>query len=145
MNTKKISHIGVLVGDADAAARLWTEAFGLQRFDERTIEVEGIRSVLLSVGGTWDEMVIEIMEPLDKTDMDNALARRLARSGEGLYHLCLEVDDVEASGKELAGRGMRVMMREPVEAGASKRWLVHPKDANGVMVESIARSGRSVD
>ena len=56
-----------------------------------TIEVEGIRSVFLSVGGTWDEMVIEIMEPLDKSDMDNALSRRLARSGEGFYHLCIEV------------------------------------------------------
>jgi len=101
--------------------------------------VEGIRSIFLSVGGTWDEMVIEIMEPLDPSDMDNALSRRLARSGEGFYHLCLEVDDVEASGRELAGRGMTVLMREPVEAGASARWLVHPKDANGVMVESVSR------
>jgi methylmalonyl-CoA/ethylmalonyl-CoA epimerase len=84
-------------------------------------------------------MVIEIMEPLDPSDMDNALSRRLAKSGEGFYHLCLEVDDVEASGRELAARGMTVLMREPVEAGASPRWLVHPKDANGVMVESVSR------
>ena len=64
----------------------------LEKFAEREIEVEGIRSVFISVGGTWDEMVIEIMEPLDKSDMDNALSRRLARSGEGFYHLCIEVD-----------------------------------------------------
>jgi methylmalonyl-CoA epimerase len=139
MNTKRISHIGVLVRDADAATRLWTEAFGLQKLQDRKIEVEGIRSVFLSVGGTWDEMVIEIMEPLDPTDMDNALARRLNRSGEGFYHLCIEVDDVEASGKELEARGMRVLMRDPVDPGDSRRWLVHPKDANGVMVESVGR------
>ena len=30
-------------------------------------------------------------------------------------------------------------MRDPTEAGASPRWLVHPKDANGVMVEAIKR------
>jgi methylmalonyl-CoA epimerase len=142
MNTKKISHIGVLVNDADAATQLWTEGFGLQKFADRRIEVEGIRSVFVSVGGTWDEMVIEIMEPLDKSDMDNALSRRLARSGEGFYHLCLEVDDVAASGRELVERGMRVIMRDPVDAGASGRWLVHPKDANGVMVESIAERVR---
>ena len=139
MRARKISHIGILVRDADAATQLWTGAFGLRRFDDRRIEVEGIRSVFLSVGGTWDEMVIEIMEPLDPDDMRNALSRRLARAGEGFYHLCLEVDDVEASGRELAARGMAVLMRDPVEAGASRRWLVHPKDANGVMVESIAR------
>ena len=139
MNPKKISHIGVLVHDAETATRHWTESFGFKKFEDRRIDVEGIRSIFISVGGTWDEMVIEIMEPLDKSDMTNALARRLATVGEGFYHLCIEVDDVEASGKELTARGMRVIMRDPVDADALPRWLVHPKDANGVMVESIAR------
>ncbi len=84
-------------------------------------------------------MVIEIMEPLDKSNMDNALSRRLAAVGEGFYHLCIVVDDVEASGKELVARGMTVLMRDPIDADASGRWLVHPKDANGIMVESITR------
>jgi len=139
MKTKKISHFGILVHDADAATELWTGSFGLQKFDDRKIEVEGIRSVFVSVGGTWDEMVIEIMEPLDKADMTNALSKRLASVGEGFYHVCLEVADVEGSGKELVDRGMTVLMREPTGPGASARWLVHPKDANGVMVESVAR------
>jgi methylmalonyl-CoA/ethylmalonyl-CoA epimerase len=137
--TKKISHFGILVHDADAATELWTGSFGLQKFDDRRIEVEGIRSVFISVGGTWDEMVIEIMEPLDKSNMENALSRRLAKVGEGFYHVCLEVDDVEASGKALSDSGMAVMMREPTTPGASARWLVHPKDANGVMVEAVSR------
>lgn len=139
MKTTKISHIGILVHDADAATRLWTESFGFRKFQDQRIEVEGIRSVFISVNGTWDEMVIEIMEPLDKSNMENALSRRLATVGEGFYHLCIEVDDVEASGSELVERGMTVLMREPTGPGASRRWLVHPKDANGVMVESIAR------
>ncbi|MDP6813446.1 MAG: VOC family protein [Alphaproteobacteria bacterium] len=139
MITNKISHFGILVHDADAATELWTESFGFKKFDDRRIEVEGIRSVFISVGGTWDEMVIEIMEPLDKSDMSNALSKRLASVGEGFYHVCLEVDDVEGSGKELEARGMRVLMRDPTDPGASPRWLVHPKDANGVMVESVKR------
>jgi len=94
--------------------------------------VESIRSVFVSVGGTWDEMVIEIMEPLDKPNMNNALSKRLALVGEGFYHVCIEVDDVEAS-------GMTVLMREPAESSASDRWLVHPKDANGIMVEAVKR------
>ena len=138
MNTKKISHIGILVHDADRATQLWTDAFGMKKFEDRIIEVEGIRSVFVSVGGTWDEMVIEIMEPLDKANMDNALSKRLATVGEGFYHLCIEVDDVEASGKELTARDMTVLMREPISAEASTRWLVHPKDANGVMVEALS-------
>jgi len=138
MNTKRISHIGVLVHDADAATQKWTESFGLKKIDDRRIDVEGIRSVFVSVGGTWNEFVIEIMEPLDKADMTNALSKRLASVGEGFYHLCIVVDDVEASGKELVDRGMTVLMREAIDADSAPRWLVHPKDANGVMVESIA-------
>ena len=83
MITKNISHFGVLVHDAEAATKLWTESFGLQKFDDRRIDVEGIRSIFVSVGGTWDEMVIEIMEPLDKSNMDNALSKRLALVGAG--------------------------------------------------------------
>lgn len=143
MNTKKISHIGILVHDADAATEKWTSSFGFTKMDDMKIEVEGIRSVFMSVGGTWDEMVIEIMEPLDKGNMENALSRRLAKSGEGFYHLCIVVDDVKSSGEELVARGMNVIMRDPVSAGDSPRWLVHPKDANGVMVESITRQPAS--
>jgi methylmalonyl-CoA/ethylmalonyl-CoA epimerase len=135
------SHFGILVHDADAATKLWTEAFGLQMIEDRRIEVEGIRSVFVSVGGTWDEMVIEIMEPLDKSNMENALSRRLAKVGEGFYHVCLEVDDIEGSATELRESGMTVLMRDPTEPGASPSWLVHPKDANGVMVEAIKRQG----
>ena len=62
MITKKISHFGVLVHDAEAATKLWTESFGLQKFDDRRIDVEGIRSIFVSVDGTWDEIVIEIMD-----------------------------------------------------------------------------------
>jgi len=64
MITKKISHFGILVFDAEATTKLWTESFGLQKFDGRRIEVGGIRSIFVSVGGTWDEMIIEIMDAI---------------------------------------------------------------------------------
>ncbi len=64
-------------------------------------------------------------------------SRRLATVGEGFYHLCLEVDDVAASGRALEQRGMKVLHRDAIDANASARWLVHPKDANGVMVEAV--------
>jgi len=139
--TKKISHFSILVRGSDAATKLWTEAFGLKMIEDRRIEVEGIRSVFVSVGSTWDEMVIEIMESLDKSNMENALSRRLAKAGEGFYHVCLEVDDIEGSATVLRKSGMTVLMRDLAEPSASPRWLVHPKDANGVMVKAIKRQG----
>lgn len=134
---QRISHIGIVVRDLDAAVRLWSERFGLKPFQRVEVAVEGIRSVLLSAGGTPDEMAIELLTPIDPDDMGNAVARRLAEKGEGFYHLAVEVDDVEASGPALAEHGLRVLERPPALDGLKLRWLVHPRSAHGVLVELL--------
>src|ERR1035437_2966260 len=84
-----------------------------------------------------DEMHIELMEPTNKADLTNAVARRLAQAGEGFYHLALRVDDVEGTGKTLVGKGLTLIERAPVAEGAKLRWVVHPKSSSGVLVELI--------
>ncbi len=134
---ERISHIGIVVADMDAALEVWTKTFGFKKYSELEIAVEGIRSVFISVGGTADEMTIELMEPLDKSDMNNAVARRLAKKGEGFYHLAVEVGDIAGSGETLAEKGLTVIQRPATSEQHAPRWLIHPKDATGVMVEGI--------
>ena len=133
----RISHIGVVVNDIGDALRIWRDGLGFKQFSEAHFEVEGIHSVFLSLSGKAGEMCVELMEPIDKTDMNNPVARRLARSGEGFYHLALVTEDVEASGNTLAARSFSVMQRPPVGSAKQGRWLIHPKSANGVMIEGI--------
>jgi len=134
---ERISHIGVVVADMDAALRTWRDKLGFKQFAEAHFDVEGIRSVFLSLSGRSGEMSIELMEPVDKSDMSNPVARRLAKSGEGFYHLALVTEDVAASGRTLAERSLVVMERPPVGSAKQGRWLIHPKAANGVMLEGI--------
>jgi methylmalonyl-CoA epimerase len=134
---KRVSHIGIVVRDLDAASKLWSEAYGFQEFRRMDIPAEGIRSAFLSPGGTGDEMFIELMQPADPDDTSNAVARRLARSGEGFYHVALWMDDVEESGRDLEARGMTVLRRDPAVEGDEPRFVVHPRDSNGVLVEGI--------
>jgi methylmalonyl-CoA epimerase len=133
----QISHIGNVVRDLDSAVKLWSENFGMKEFRRTDIAVEGIRSAFLSAHGTPDEMFIELMEPTDKADMSNAVARRLARAGEGFYHLALRVDDVDGMGKTLTDKGLTLIERAPVGEGAKRRWVVHPKSSSGVLVELV--------
>jgi methylmalonyl-CoA/ethylmalonyl-CoA epimerase len=133
----RISHIGILVADREKALSIWRDQFGLKQFAEMKIEVEGIHSVLLSVSGNAGEMAIELMEPLDKTDMSNPVARRLAEKGEGFYHIAVVVDNVAEAGEQLKQRGLRLVERPSVVEGDAARWLVHPRAANGVMVEGV--------
>ena len=134
---KRISHIGIVVSDMDAAIELWTKTFGLKKTKDMEITVEGIRSVYLSANGTTDEMSIELMLPLDKSDMNNAVARRLAKTGGGFYHLAVYVDDVASSGKQLKAKGLHPIDRPATAGQSAGRWLTHPKESNGVMVEGM--------
>ena len=133
----RISHIGIVVDDMEAALGIWRDKLGFKQFSEAVFDVEGIRSVFLSLSGRPGEMSIELMEPIDKSDMGNPVARRLAKRGEGFYHLAVVTDDVSASGKALEEKSLPIIERPPVSRGAQGRWLVPPKAANGVMVEGI--------
>jgi lactoylglutathione lyase/methylmalonyl-CoA/ethylmalonyl-CoA epimerase len=134
---KRMSHIGIVVDDLERALHVWRDALGLKQFAEARFDVEGIRSVLLSVSGNPGEMSIELMEPMDKSDMTNPVSRRLARHGEGFYHLAVVTDDVAATGRVLAERSLPLIDRPALQAGRQGRWLVHPKAASGVMIEGI--------
>lgn len=134
---RRISHIGIVVRDLEAAVEHWSQAYGLQVSRRTEVPEEGIRSVFLSPGGERDVMAVELLQPTDPSDMGNAVARRLARAGEGFYHLAVEVEDVVASGKALADRGMTVFERPPVLGQDTIRWVVHPRSSNGVLVELL--------
>ncbi|MBI3992379.1 MAG: VOC family protein [Candidatus Lambdaproteobacteria bacterium] len=134
---KRISHIGIVVGDMDAAIELWTKTFGLKKVREMEVAVEGIRSVFLSANGKPDEMAIELMLPLNKSDMNNAVSRRLAKTGGGFYHLAVYVDNVESSGKKLKAKGLHTIDRPAATGMSVGRWLTHPKETSGVMVEGM--------
>jgi methylmalonyl-CoA/ethylmalonyl-CoA epimerase len=134
---QRISHIGVVVHDIEAALRVWRDVLGFEQFGEARIEVEGIRSVFLSLSGKRGEMAIELMEPVDKSDMRNAVARRLAKAGEGFYHLALVSDDVSAASRALEERSVPVIERPPLPGARQGRWLIHPRDASGIMIEAI--------
>jgi len=133
----RISHIGVVVNDIEQALVIWRDRLGFKKFADAHFEAEGIRSVFLSLSGSPGEMSIELMEPVDKTDMSNPIARRLASSGEGFYHLAVVTDDVATSGSMLADRSFPIIERPPVGKAKQGRWLIHPKAASGVMIEGI--------
>lgn len=144
--SRRITHLGVVVQDLETAIRLWVEHYGFREVHRIDIDAEGVHTAMLSLNGFPGEMLLELIEPKDKDDMGNAIARHLARSGEGFYHLAMTVDDVEAAGNALEARGATVIERPPaalceplravVNPDATRR-IVHPKWSNGILVELL--------
>ncbi len=126
----RIDHLGVAVKSIAQACAFY-EALGLQVTHEETVEHERVKTAMLPLG----ESRIELLEP---TGEDSTVAKFLARRGEGLHHVALQVENIEATMQRLKERGMR-LISDKVQTGAGGHlyFFVHPASAGGVLLEIV--------
>lgn len=134
----RITHVGVLVRDAEAALPQWSRLFGFNEIKRLTIPDEGVRSIFLSRDGGREGLLIELLQPLDPDHPDNVAAKRLRERGEGLFHLALVEDDITGARERLVEGKARFAACAPITDSGDDRLMVSPRDANGVMVEVIS-------
>lgn len=125
----RIDHVGIAVESICKAARLYTEGLGVELEHVETVEDQGVQVGFLPLGSCE----IELLEPLDD---DGPVARFLAKRGEGIHHLCVQVSDIEAVMERLREQGVQLLSEQPVRgAGGCLVAFVHPRSANGVLLE----------
>lgn len=124
----KIHHVGVVVSSADEAMKFYRDALGLEVTADRVIEDQGVRGVLLQIGGSE----IELLEP---TRDDTGIARFLETRGEGMHHICFESDDVDAELEGARQKGIELIDQKPRPGLAGMICFLHPKSNHGVLVE----------
>jgi methylmalonyl-CoA/ethylmalonyl-CoA epimerase len=123
-----IDHLGVAVKSL-AAARTFYEDLGLSVVGEETIEGEQVRLAMVPVG----ESRIELLEA---TSPQSAIARFIAKRGEGLHHIALRVNDLAATVERLKQKGTRLVSDDiKVGAGGHLYVFVHPSSTGGVLLE----------
>ena len=122
-----LDHIGIAVRSIDAA-KIY-EALGLTIDHVETVETQGVRTAFLSVG----DASLELLEP---TGPESTIARFIERRGEGIHHICLRVDDIEAHLARLKEAGFRLVNETPVPGAHGCRVaFLHPSAGNGVLIE----------
>ena len=94
---------------------------------------EQVRIAFLPMGGPGGSE-IELIEP---TNPDSTLSRFLEKRGEGLHHIFLEVEDIDASLREMQAQGVAVLDQEPRLAAEGRAIFLHPKATHGVLLELI--------
>ena len=124
----KIHHVGVVVKSADEAMKFYRDALGLTVTADRVIEDQGVRGVLLEIGGSE----IELLEP---TRDDTGVAKFLSSRGEGMHHICFESDDVDAELEGARQKGLDLIDQAPRPGLAGMICFLHPKANHGVLVE----------
>jgi methylmalonyl-CoA epimerase len=128
---KKIYHLGYAVEDIAAAARFYEEYFGAQIGEAEEVEEQGIVATMFEVG----ESMVELVQP---TRPDSPVGKFLQKRGEGFHHVAFQVEDLQASLKELKENGVELIDEEPrIGAGGARMAFVHPKGAHGVLTELV--------
>lgn len=125
-----IDHLGIAVKSLAAAKRIY-EKLGLPISQEETVEHEKVRLVMVPVGESR-------LELLEATAEDSAIARFIAKRGEGLHHVCLRVPDLAAAVAKLKQDGVRLVSNEiKTGAGGHRYIFVHPQSTGGVLLELV--------
>jgi methylmalonyl-CoA epimerase len=127
MNKPVLDHIGIAVKSLDAA-RIYQD-LGLTVEHTETVESQQVRTAFLSVGGSN----LELLEPAGP---DSPIARFIEKRGEGIHHICLRVDDIEAHLGTLQAKGYRLINNQSVPGAHGCRVaFLHPSAGNGVLIE----------
>lgn len=126
---KQINHVAILVENLDQSLAFWRDALGLPVGKTEHNPGENVKIAFLPVG----ESEIELLEPIEA---ESALGKFLAKRGQGMHHICVEVDDIEATMQRLVEHGVQLINDAPKSGADGVRYaFVHPKSASGVLVE----------
>ncbi len=124
----KINHVAIVVENLEESLKFWQEALGLPLSHIEDVPSQKVKVAFLPVS----EGEVELVLPTDDT---TGSAKFLRERGQGMHHLCLEVDDIEGMISQLKEKGVRLINEVPQELEGRKLAFIHPKSACGVLVE----------
>lgn len=131
--TLKVDHIGIAVKDLEQAKKFYTEILGMTVMGEETVEQQKVKVCFIPCGDSEVEL-------LESTAPDGPIAKFIDKNGEGVQHIALRVDNIEAAIADLKAKGVRMIDEVPrYGAGGASIAFVHPKSTGGILLELSQR------
>ena len=124
-----IEHIGIAVKDLDTNAPFWKHVLKISHKGTETVAQEGVTTDIYDTGSGKVEL-------LQSTVSGSVIEKFLENRGEGIHHVCFEVEDINKAIIELNESNIDVISDRPtVGAEGYKVVFIHPKSTGGVLVE----------
>ena len=134
MKILKIDHLGIAVDKIDNAVSFWKDVLGLPLNGKETVEIQKVTTAFMPVGDSEVEL-------LESTAPDGPVAKYIEKRGQGIQHVAFRVDNLDAALAELKARDVPLIDQTPRPgAGGARVAFLHPKAANGVLVELCERN-----
>jgi len=129
MKIKGIEHIGIAVKSLENNAPFWKHVLNISHVGSEIVGSEGVKTEIYDTG----RGKVELLESLTE---DSSIAKYLDKRGDGVHHICFEVENIHDAITELIDAGIEVIYKEP-RKGAEGFLItfIHPKSTGGVLVE----------
>jgi len=132
----EIDHVAIAVKSMDEALATFKKIWDLEPDHVETGETDKITEAMLPLGDAH----LQLLEPTDET---STVAKFIEKRGEGLHHIALRVNDIEAALVRLKAAGAELIDETwRIGGGGHKVAFVHPKTSNGILIELVERTDR---
>ena len=137
----ELHHVAVVVPSIAAALPFYCDTLGLIPGPVHELPQQRVRAVFLAAGATRIEL-IEPFDPIGSSDEGSSgVATFLAARGRPtLHHLCFTTDDLPGTLRDLAATGLPLVDRVPRAGVHGDVAFLHPRAADGVLIELIDRA-----
>ncbi len=123
-----VDHIGIAVNDGTAVERLLMKLADSAPALPEDVDRQGVRVRFYGSGTS--------LETLEALVAESAVAKYLAKRGEGLHHIAFRVADVQTHFDRMRAAGFQPLTEAPVPGASGKRiFFLHPRDTHGFLVE----------
>lgn len=126
---RKIDHIAIAVRSLESVIKVYEDALGLSGWRIEEVPEQQTRVAVLPIGDSRIEL-------LEATAEGSPVARFIAKRGEGLHHICFQVENLGEEMERIRVAGLRLIDQSPrIGAGGCLIAFLHPSSAAGVLIE----------
>ena len=129
MKIKRVEHIAIAVESMQQSLDLMRDTFGLElEYEEK---IGQTRLAMLPVGQSYIEL-------LEGQGPESGVSKWIAEKGQGLYHICFEVEDIDSALAELKAKNTPLLNDEPVLGHGNCRIAFIDPTATGNILFELA-------
>jgi methylmalonyl-CoA/ethylmalonyl-CoA epimerase len=129
MKLKRVEHVAIAVNDMAKSMKMLQDTLGIEmEYEEKIGET---RLAMFPVGETYLELLSS-----NASAQDSRVTEWIEKNGQSLFHLCFEVEDIDAALVELKGKGVKLLDQEPrIGHGGSRIAFINPESTGDILIE----------